>query len=88
MGEILALGVTHYPPLCGVDEDMAWILRKMLENPNLPEKYRTPSGWPEPMRKEWGEDEGSRPRRAIAPIWSAGSIRSAPRSTTSSRISC
>ncbi len=58
MGEILALGITHYPPLCGTDENMAWILRKMLENPNLPDKCRTPEGWPEPMRAEWGDDEG------------------------------
>ena len=58
MAEILALGVTHYPPLCGTDANMAWILKKMLQNPNLPEKYREPSGWPEAMRAEWGNDEG------------------------------
>ena len=58
MGDVLALGVTHYPPLCGTDENMAWILKKMLQNPSLPEQFRTPAGWPAGMREEWGDDEG------------------------------
>jgi hypothetical protein len=58
MAEILALGMTHYPPLAGPDERMAWILRRMLLNPNLPHELRTPAGWPAPMRAEWGNDEG------------------------------
>lgn len=58
MGEVLALGITHYPPLCRTDENMAWILRKMLQNPRLPDHYRSPAGWPEGMRAEWGGDEG------------------------------
>ena len=40
MGEILAVGITHYPPLAGRDETMAFILKRMLENPHLPEKWR------------------------------------------------
>jgi hypothetical protein len=58
MGEILAVGITHYPPLAGSDETMSWILKRMLKNPDLPEKYRSISGWPEAMRAEWGNDEG------------------------------
>ncbi|MBM3650632.1 MAG: extradiol ring-cleavage dioxygenase [Alphaproteobacteria bacterium] len=58
MAEILALGISHYPPLWGPDERMAWILRRMLQNPKLPAALRTPDGWPEPMRAEWGDDEG------------------------------
>jgi hypothetical protein len=30
----------------------------MLQNPKLPERLRTPDGWPEAMRAEWGNDEG------------------------------
>ena len=41
------------------DESMAWILKRMLQNPQLPEKYRQPSGWPAAMREEWGSDEGT-----------------------------
>ena len=58
MAEILALGMTHYPPLAGPDGNMSWILRRMLQNPRLPEELRTPAGWPAPMRAEWGNDEG------------------------------
>lgn len=59
MAEILALGISHYPPLWGPDDRMAWILKRMLQNPNLPEALRTPQGWPAPMRDEWGNDEGA-----------------------------
>ena len=33
MTEILGLGMTHYPPLIGLDQDMAGILRTVLEGP-------------------------------------------------------
>ena len=58
MAEILALGLTHYPPLWGPDERMSWIFRRMLTNPKLPEKLRQPDGWPAPARTQWGNDEG------------------------------
>jgi hypothetical protein len=58
MAEILALGLSHYPPLWGPDERMCWILKHMLTNPKLPETLRTVDGWPEAMRAEWGNDEG------------------------------
>ncbi len=64
MGEILAVGITHYPPLAGADESMAWILRRMLENPHLPDQLRQPSGWPDAMRAEWGGDQGVSAARA------------------------
>jgi len=59
MAEILALGISHYPPLWGPDERMSWILKRMLQNPQLPDELRSPAGWPEPMRAEWGSDEGT-----------------------------
>ena len=37
MGDILGLGVTHYPPLIGRDENMATILRTVLRDPGLPD---------------------------------------------------
>ena len=58
MGDILAVGITHYPPLAGRDEMMAWILKRMLQNPKLPEKLRTSDGWPQAMREEWANDQG------------------------------
>ena len=59
MGEILGLGVTHYPPLTGRDENMAGILRGILADPGLPAHLREPSGWPEPLRREYGDDGGT-----------------------------
>ena len=58
MSEILAVGVTHYPPLAGRDETMMAILHRMLQNPALPQKYRRVENWPAPMREEWGADAG------------------------------
>ena len=59
MGEILGLGLTHYPPLIGRDETMADILRTVMKDPGLPERFRDPSGWPEPMRREYAGDGGA-----------------------------
>lgn len=59
MADILALGISHYPPLANDDARMARILKRMLTNPKLPETLRTPAGWPEAMRAEWSNDEGA-----------------------------
>ena len=59
MAEILALGLTHYPPLWGPDERMSWIFRRMLTNPKLPETLKQPDGWPEPARAQWSDDQGT-----------------------------
>jgi Catalytic LigB subunit of aromatic ring-opening dioxygenase len=59
MGAILGLGVTHYPPLIGLDENMAGVLRLVLDDPGLPADYRNPRAWPEPMQREYGNDGGT-----------------------------
>ena len=59
MAEILALGISHYPPLSGPDDRMADILKRMSRNPALPEHLRNANGWPAGMRAEWGDDEGT-----------------------------
>jgi len=58
MAEILALGLTHYPPLWGPDERMSWIFRRMLTNPKLPEALKQPDSWPAPARAQWSDDQG------------------------------
>ncbi len=59
MAEILGLCLTHYPPLISPDEDKAIPLKRTLRgNKNIPEEMKNPSRWPEPMRIEYGEDEG------------------------------
>jgi Catalytic LigB subunit of aromatic ring-opening dioxygenase len=71
MGAILGLGVTHSPLLAGRDEDMTRILKRVLQDPDLPERYRRPGEWPVPMQQEWGSDEGlgaaRRHRAAVVP---------------------
>lgn len=59
MGEVIGLGISHYPPLATPDDKMSWIIKYMLRNPKLPETLRTPEGWPSGMRAEWGDDEGT-----------------------------
>ena len=58
MGEILGLGITHQPALV-VRDVRPQSLPRTLRDPGLPERYRTPDGWPEAMRREWGDDEGA-----------------------------
>ncbi|MBW7945332.1 MAG: extradiol ring-cleavage dioxygenase [Sphingomonadaceae bacterium] len=58
MGEVLGLGVTHYPPLSGCDADMANILKGRLQDPDVPAHEKDPANWPAEMRAEWGDDEG------------------------------
>ena len=58
MGQILGLGVTHFPPLSGTDENLGRILKRALDDPAIPERLRYPEGWPAPMREEYGADAG------------------------------
>lgn len=58
MAEVLALGISHYPPLAGRDEKMTFIHKRMLQNPKLPPELRDPRNWPDEMQREWGNDEG------------------------------
>jgi hypothetical protein len=63
MGEILGLGLSHYPNIRGTDDAMAGILRRNLQRPDIPESSKDPKTWPLPMQEEWGNDEG----RSAAP---------------------
>ena len=58
MGEILGLGMTHYPGLAARDENMTGILRQVLADPGLPDADRDPANWPESLRREYGTDQG------------------------------
>jgi len=59
MGEILGVGLTHYPPIITPVEDRGFPLTLALEkNPHIPAEFKDPINWPEGLREEWGEDEG------------------------------
>ena len=59
MGEVIGLGISHYPPLATPDDKMSWIIKYMLRNPELSPGMRTPDGWSPEMQAEWGDDEGT-----------------------------
>jgi len=58
MAEILGLGMTHYPPLAGRDENMMGILKGTLRDPAIPAELKEPENWPPRMREEYGTDQG------------------------------
>src|SRR5438034_7138470 len=58
MAEILGLGMTHYPPLAGRDENMMGILKGTLRDPAIPAELKDPASWPKLMREEYGTDQG------------------------------
>lgn len=59
MGQVLGLGVSHYPPFSGHDENMAGILRGRMQDPDIPSAAKDVAGWPDAMRREWGNDQGT-----------------------------
>ena len=60
MAEILGLGLTHYPGLFMRDSDASVFLRNTLARGGLPAHLKDPANWPEPMRREWSDDQGAK----------------------------
>jgi Catalytic LigB subunit of aromatic ring-opening dioxygenase len=58
MGQILGLGITHYPPL-SYKGNMTSRIKLLLADPLLPEQLRSPAGWHPTMRQQWSTDEGA-----------------------------
>ena len=59
MAEILGLGLTHSPSFIRPDEDGESSLKRTLRtNHRVPAELKNPANWPEPMRAEYGNDEG------------------------------
>ena len=59
MGDILGLGITHYPGL-SYKGNLTSRIKVLLADPLLPERLRSPEGWHPTMREQWGTDEGGR----------------------------
>ena len=55
MAQILPLGISHYPPLSGLDAAMANILRMRLADPDIPATAKDPAAWPAAMQAEWAD---------------------------------
>lgn len=58
MGEILGLGISHWPRLAQRNEDLAIWLRRTINDPDIPAEKKDPANWPARMREEWGDDQG------------------------------
>jgi len=52
MGDILGIGVTHYPGLMLPDAYMSTFLDRTLASDRVPEDMKNPARWPEGMRRE------------------------------------
>lgn len=59
MGDVIGLGMTHYPLLLGPDETMAALLSSTLKDPDIPEAEKDPANWSEMARREWSDDGGT-----------------------------
>ena len=51
MGEILGLGMTHYPGMT-MQAQLNLRAKMVMNDPMLPEKFRNFDTWPEPMKRE------------------------------------
>jgi hypothetical protein len=59
MGEILGLGLSHYPGPTVPAEHWPHLMRRNVEIGRIPaEAFADRAAWPAPMRAEWGDDEG------------------------------
>jgi hypothetical protein len=59
MGEILGLGLSHYPGPSVPVESWTEMLHRNVEHGRIaPELFADKSRWPKEMRAEWGDDEG------------------------------
>ena len=59
MGQVLGLGLSHYPgPLVPVEHWPRMLARNVKVGRIPPQVYANRDAWPAPMRAEWGDDEG------------------------------
>lgn len=58
MGEILGLGMSHFPGFIQEDGEMTLRIKLALQGERLPAALKDLGNWPEPMRAEWANDEG------------------------------
>jgi hypothetical protein len=59
VGQILGLGITHYPGL-SFQGNLTARIKLLLGDPRLPAHLRDPRNWSPTMREQWGDDEGLR----------------------------
>ena len=58
MAEILGLGCTHWPTLCGKNASLTDVFKRVLNAPNVDPYYKNPANWPAELLAELGNDDG------------------------------
>jgi len=56
MGEVLGIGLTHFPPLAWPDDAMDRALQFAFADPDVPDGVKQGEGWPVGMREEFDRD--------------------------------
>jgi hypothetical protein len=59
MGDVFGFGISHYPPFAMTDTYMSGLLKYTLGDPDIPAERKAPASWPQPMQREWADDEGT-----------------------------
>jgi hypothetical protein len=59
MGDVLGIGITHYPMLATVDSHMANLMKTVLKDPDIPAERKDVANWSEQARQEWSDDQGT-----------------------------
>lgn len=57
MGEVLGVGITHYPPLINQPETYANLVRRVANSPLVPPEMKNPENWPEAMQEEYSNEK-------------------------------
>ena len=65
MAELLGLGTTDMPFLRGNATMAGVLLNAIRTGKHMREEDKNPDSWPEPMRREWGDDEGLAASKAL-----------------------
>jgi len=58
MGDILGIGMTHFPGFVHDDKEMSMRVKQVTTSGRVPDELKNPANWPASMRAEWGDDEG------------------------------
>ena len=56
MGELLGIGISHYPGFIFADAEMSMRVKSTITSPKVPEHLKDPKNWPAPMQEEWADE--------------------------------
>lgn len=77
MGDVLGLGISHFPLLSAPDEHMSSILRYTMKDPAIAAELKDPAAWPEAMRAEWADEAAAAARHRDSVLRGMREVRAA-----------